>query len=145
VFFFAFIYLSFPYQYLIPGTSLLRRFNEAVEMSAKQTKIFDQLSATFSPEIIDKWEAMVANWNTDPKAPNPYREPESRKSPLSEISSFFVTIILYRNYSPGRSPSVSQGRGSPGRHRRTSAAQHQLIDIFDDWLRVGGQPVRRFH
>jgi len=92
-FFIAFIYLSFPYQYLIPGTSLLRRFNEAVEMSTKQTKIFYKLSATFSPEIIDKWEAMVANWNADPKAPNPYREPESRKSPLSEISSFFVTII----------------------------------------------------
>ena len=44
-------------------------------MKLKQTEIFDQLSATFSPEIIAKWETMVATWNSDPTAPNPYQEP----------------------------------------------------------------------
>ena len=63
----------------MPGTSLLRRFNEAADMSAKQKTIFDQLSATFAPEIVNKWEVMVINWNADPKALNPYREPASRK------------------------------------------------------------------
>jgi hypothetical protein len=58
-------------------------------MSAKQKQIFDQLSATFSPEIVNKWEAMVAKWNANPKAPNPYQEPGSRKSYLSEIVSSF--------------------------------------------------------
>jgi hypothetical protein len=110
---FAFISLSFPYLYLIPGTSLLKCFNEAVEMSAKQTKIFDQLSVTFSPEAVNKWEAMVAKWNTDPKAPNPYCKPESCKSHLSDIVFILLSIILYRNYSLRCSPSVSQGRGSP--------------------------------
>jgi hypothetical protein len=48
-------------------------------MSAKQEKIFNRLSATFAPEIVNKWEAMVVNWNANPKAPNPYQEPASRK------------------------------------------------------------------
>jgi hypothetical protein len=46
-------------------------------MSAKQNDIFSQLSATFSSETISKWEALVANWNADPKAPNPYQEPKN--------------------------------------------------------------------
>ena len=49
-------------------------------MSIKQADTFDQLSATFLPENIAKWEAIVENWNADPKAPNPYREPKGRKS-----------------------------------------------------------------
>jgi len=49
-------------------------------MSTNQKKIFDQLSATFSPEIVAGWEAMVVAWNENPKAPNPYKEPESGKS-----------------------------------------------------------------
>ena len=77
--FYHLIFFSFPYCYLRPGTSLLRRFNEAADMSAKQEKIFNRLSATFAPEIVNKWEAMVVNWNANPKAPNPYQEPASRK------------------------------------------------------------------
>jgi len=71
---------------LVPGTTLLKRFNEAVLMSVKQTEIFDQLSATFSPETVEKWERIVANWNANPKAPNPYEEPKSRKLPSLMLS-----------------------------------------------------------
>lgn len=46
-------------------------------MSAKQTTIFNQLSATFSPDAVQKWEAMVSTWNADPSKPNPYVEPKS--------------------------------------------------------------------
>ena len=46
-------------------------------MKVKQTKIFNQLSATFSPEIIQKWETMVATWNSDPTTLNPYHEPHA--------------------------------------------------------------------
>jgi hypothetical protein len=45
-------------------------------MSAKQTDVFNKLSATFLPETIEKWEKMVTTWNANPKAPNPYREPK---------------------------------------------------------------------
>jgi len=88
-------------------------------MSIKQAETFDQLSATFSLETIAKWEAMLENWNADPKAPNPYREPKSREFPFPLIN-IFVTNIFYRNNSPGCSPAVSEGRSSPGRHWRSS-------------------------
>ena len=48
-------------------------------MSAKQTEVFHQLSATFTPETVEKWETMVATWYSNPKAPNPYQEPKSGK------------------------------------------------------------------
>jgi hypothetical protein len=42
-------------------------------MSKIQTDIFNQFTATFTPDTITKWEAMVVAWNTNPKnAPNPY-------------------------------------------------------------------------
>ena len=46
-------------------------------MSAKQTEVFNQFSATFSPTVIKKWESKVLAWEENPKAPNPYAEPES--------------------------------------------------------------------
>jgi hypothetical protein len=48
-------------------------------MSVKQTEVFQQLSATFAPETVEKWETMVATWYSNPKAPNPYQEPKSGK------------------------------------------------------------------
>jgi hypothetical protein len=59
------------------GTLFLKRFLEAFEMSKKQTEIFVQLSAAFSPETVKKWEDMVTAWNVNPKMPNPYQEPKS--------------------------------------------------------------------
>jgi hypothetical protein len=49
-------------------------------MSAKQSEVFEQLSATFSSGTVANWEAMVAAWNVNPKAQNPYTEPKSSKS-----------------------------------------------------------------
>ncbi|KIJ99026.1 hypothetical protein K443DRAFT_8698 [Laccaria amethystina LaAM-08-1] len=55
----------------------LKRLKEVFKMSAKQTDVFDKLSATFAPETVKKWEAMVVAWNANPMAPNPYKEPKS--------------------------------------------------------------------
>ena len=60
-------------------------------MSAKQTEIFQQLSATFPPETVSKWERMVARWNANSKAPNPYTEPKSSK--LLSHSTLSVGLI----------------------------------------------------
>ena len=46
-------------------------------MSTKQTDIFNQLSTTFSPETVKKWEDMVTVWNANPKMPNPNQEKKS--------------------------------------------------------------------
>ena len=57
-------------------------------MSAKQSDIFSQLSATFPSETIKKWEALVANWNGDSAAPNPYQEPTNSMWRLSVVLHF---------------------------------------------------------
>lgn len=62
----------------IEGSLFLKRFKNAAKMSEIQIDVFNQLSATFTPETIRRWEAMVVAWNKNPKtAPNPYREPPS--------------------------------------------------------------------
>ena len=45
-------------------------------MSAKPKEMFKQLSSTFPPEVLKKWEQMVEHWEANPKALNPYDEPD---------------------------------------------------------------------
>jgi hypothetical protein len=61
------------------GTLFVKHFEEAVLMSAKHTDVFNKFSATFPPEIIEKWVKMVEKWESNPKAKNPYDEPEKSK------------------------------------------------------------------
>ena len=61
----------------IIGPLFLKRFKEATKMSVQQSDIFEQFSATFSPAVLNKWEAMVIAWNANPKATNPYQERQS--------------------------------------------------------------------
>ena len=56
-------------------------------MSAKQADIFTQLSSTFPPETVEKWEDMVTAWNADSKMPNPYQEQKSH-------GTYFLTFDL---------------------------------------------------
>ena len=58
----------------------MKRFTEAYKMTTKQTETFNQLSTTFSPDVVEKWELMVTTWNANPKAQNPYAEPKCSKS-----------------------------------------------------------------
>lgn len=65
--------------YILTGTLFLKRFNDAFKMSTKQTDIFNQLSGTFTPAVIQKWESIIVTWEANRKAPNPYAEQESGK------------------------------------------------------------------
>ncbi|KDR65055.1 hypothetical protein GALMADRAFT_217693 [Galerina marginata CBS 339.88] len=58
-------------------TLFFKRFNDAYNMSAKQTGVFNQLSTTFPPATIKKWESVITTWEANPKARNPYAEPAS--------------------------------------------------------------------
>ena len=49
-------------------------------MSAKHTEVFEKFSSTFPPETVARWVQMVEHWESNPKAPNPYNEPEQSKS-----------------------------------------------------------------
>lgn len=46
-------------------------------MKSRHEDIFQQLSLSFSAEVVSKWLTMVERWEADPSAPNPYAEPES--------------------------------------------------------------------
>ena len=64
-------------------------------MSVKQTDIFNQLSASFVPATVLKWEQMISTWNANAKAPNPYAEPKGGKLPLM-LFIFNVLILSQR-------------------------------------------------
>ncbi|KDR65963.1 hypothetical protein GALMADRAFT_232763 [Galerina marginata CBS 339.88] len=57
-------------------TLFSKRFQEAVLMSTRHTEIFEKFSATFPPQTVARWTRMVERWEADPKASNPYDEPE---------------------------------------------------------------------
>ena len=63
-------------------------------MSAKQTEVFNQLSATFSTETIKKWESMITTWEANPKARNPYVETGCGKCLTSLFFSLEANIII---------------------------------------------------
>jgi hypothetical protein len=136
---FSFIWLFSPVNRpRSPGPLFLKRLKEASKMSAKQTEVFQQLSATFTPETIERWGAMVAKWNSNPKARNPYQELKSSKSCSSWVQLILMAEIINRNNSPRCSTWVSKGWSHPGRPRQASSTQNQYIGVFIDRLRVGG-------
>lgn len=78
--YFALRFVSCTYLQLLQGKLFSKRFYEAFKMSTKQTEVFKQLSATFTPETVAGWEAMVARWNKNQNTPNPYAEPKGGQS-----------------------------------------------------------------
>lgn len=43
-------------------------------MREKHQELHAQFAATFAPEIIRKWEQLVADWYDDPSKKNPHME-----------------------------------------------------------------------
>lgn len=61
------------------GTYLLKQFKTALVMSRRQRERHEELDATFPRDVVRKWENMVAAWNANPSAPDPYVEPVTSK------------------------------------------------------------------
>ena len=63
------------YQFI--GSTILRRFYEAVAEAREHRKQHMEFSLTFSAESIEKWTSAIDKWNKDPAhyQPNPYEEP----------------------------------------------------------------------
>ena len=53
-------------------------------MSAKHEGFLTRFTARFSPEVIEKWSAMIDAWDADQTKPNPYEEPQIGMHNLSE-------------------------------------------------------------
>jgi len=74
----------------VSGMLFLKRFKDAFTLSAQQSDVFNQFSATFSPSAVKKWEKMVVAWNANPKSRNPYQDRPSGKLFLSIPNHFRV-------------------------------------------------------
>lgn len=59
----------------LSGGSLLKKFKQATVMKAKHEAAYQQLTSTFSSDLIKRWEGRVEKWENDRKGPNPYCEP----------------------------------------------------------------------
>lgn len=75
------------------GKLFAKRLLEASKMSATQSDIFNQLSASFAPATVSKWGRMVTAWNANPKAPNPYAEPKGGTLSLILCS---INMLIFR-------------------------------------------------
>jgi hypothetical protein len=60
-------------------------------MSDKHMEVFEKFSAMFPPETVARWVRMVERWEGDPKAPNPYNEPEQSKYLSTYI---FIRLLI---------------------------------------------------
>ena len=70
------------------GTTIVRRFYEAVAEAREHRKQHIEFSQTFSAETISKWSDMVDAWNKDPSSsPDPYEEP------ALGIACFFISFF----------------------------------------------------
>lgn len=70
---------------------MFRALEEARAMQIEQSRVFREYSATFDPQVVQTWEALIAAWNSDPEShPDPYEEPESGRT----IRLFLITISV---------------------------------------------------
>jgi hypothetical protein len=44
-------------------------------MQVKHEQAFVKFNGTFPPAVVDKWEKMVTEWDSDKTKKNPYEEP----------------------------------------------------------------------
>lgn len=92
-------------------------------MSAKHTETFEKFSATFPPETVAKWLKMVEHWEANPRAPNPYDEPESSKFSISNVfsavSSFVATTLQDVRLELTRTETLQLASGRVPRHKVT--------------------------
>lgn len=58
-------------------------------MSKRQASVFQQMTSTFPPNVTEGWTKMVEKWENNPKAPNPYKEPQ-----CGEILAFRAVYLL---------------------------------------------------
>lgn len=56
------------------GRHLHSKLREAIPMSQKHRAAFNAFTATFSKDLVQEWTEMLAVWQADTNAPNPFEE-----------------------------------------------------------------------
>lgn len=65
------------------GDFLLRKLKEALPERDKQKIVLEDLTNSMSDSDISNWTTMIEEWHKDPDGkPDPFHEPETRKSCL---------------------------------------------------------------
>ena len=110
---------------LFSGRSLHSRLVLAMAEQKRQKKIFDDFTASLTPEVEKLWTTKILEWEKDPKKPNPYMAIVTRTclSFLCAITS--ASFVILRRVS-GRSEEAAPSRGScRGESGNPSASCHR--------------------
>ncbi|TDL13469.1 hypothetical protein BD410DRAFT_846920 [Rickenella mellea] len=59
------------------GPSLCAKLRDAISNQAKHRVLFQEFRSTFSEDLIQQWDGMIAAWNLDNTKPDPYSETEN--------------------------------------------------------------------
>jgi hypothetical protein len=59
-------------------------------MSAKHNALFTKFSSNFSPDIVEKWEMMVNDWEDDLSKKNPFEEAASSAFFFSDLITIYI-------------------------------------------------------
>ena len=79
-------------------------------MHSKQEKAFEEFSATFPSDVVQKWRALLDRWYKNPRSkPDPFSEPETRMchiylhicllTPLQDMTMNDIRLQLAREES----------------------------------------------
>ena len=70
----------------------MSQLTKALAMREKHKVNHEKLNATFSQEVVDKWEKMVADWDLDHRKKNPYVEPVSCEYVIPVLLIILISI-----------------------------------------------------
>jgi len=62
-------------------------------MKIKHTSILAKFTAKFSPEAVNRWNAMVEAWDTDQEKPNPYEEEFGKGMFISMLLDIYFNSV----------------------------------------------------
>jgi hypothetical protein len=67
------------------GNALHTQLQEAIRMKAKHNDIYKRFTAKISPDVVEKWTAMIDAWDLDQTKPNPYEDSHNGLSLISSV------------------------------------------------------------
>ena len=95
------------------GSTLFRRFDEAVLQAQAQRHAHTEFTKTFRASLVQKWTKMHEDWQADPfneEIPNPFKEsePDVTMADVRREMNAEETADLARGVVPAHSVSASK-------------------------------------
>jgi len=61
------------------GVALDRNLRRSFAWKVSQREVANLISASYAPDVVEKWHKMRNDFDLDPTMPNPYEEVENRE------------------------------------------------------------------